>query len=301
MRLQRNSFVLFAWALWLVSHPAQLLRAEEQSQVKTKHSLWRVQGKTNSLYLFGSIHFLKKEFYPLPAPIENAYKNSARVVFETDIEQMGSAETREKITRLGGLPAEDTLKSRLSKETYSRLEAYLKEARLPEHALDAYQPWMSAVALLGIHLQRLGYDPEQGVEKYFLAKAQEDKKPTIGLETVDSQLSLFTDLSKSEQEAMLAETLADISRFDKILTQMVKAWETGDAKALDAIVLEEMRNFPELYKKLLSDRNQKWVGTLETLLKDDKDVFVTVGAAHLVGKDSVIELLKKKGFKVEQF
>src|SRR5262249_2889342 len=100
--------------------------------------------------------------------------------------------------------------------------------------------------------------------------------------------------------AMLKETLTDISRFKTILSQMIDAWKTGDDKALDKLVLTEMRNFPELQKKLLLDRNKKWVDSLEKMFDGEKDVFVTVGAGHLVGKDSVVELLQKKGFKIEQ-
>ena len=298
MKISKRSFLLALWASCFFVLPG--ISAEEKASGATKHSLWKIQGKRNSVYLFGSIHFLKKEFYPLPKPIEDAYKKSAIVVFETDIEKMESVESREKIKKLGKLADGETVDQKISKETYVKLQEYLKKVGIPEHALDGYQPWMSAVALLGIEIGNLGYDPEQGVEKYFLAKAQEDKKKVSGLETVDFQLSLFGEFTRQEQEAMLNETLNEVSRFKTILSDMVNAWQTGDTKALDALVLAEMRGFPGLYQKLLLNRNKTWTVALEKMLEEDKDIFVAVGAGHLVGKESVIDLLGKKGFKIEQ-
>ncbi|MDB6032983.1 MAG: TraB/GumN family protein, partial [Verrucomicrobiales bacterium] len=78
------------------------------------------------------------------------------------------------------------------------------------------------------------------------------------------------------------------------------AWQTGDAAGLDKLMVEDMRKYPDLYKKLLLERNQRWVKKMDGYLKADKDVFVVVGALHLVGKDSVVEMLRAKGYNVEQ-
>ncbi len=300
MKFSQRSVLFVMLAVVALFFPGSATHAGEKQSATGKHSLWKVQGKKNSVYVFGSIHFLKKEFYPLPQPVEEAYRKSSLVVFETDIEKMQTPEAHEKIAKVGKLPEDESLDQKISPETYEKLQAYLKKVGIPEHGLDGYRPWMTAVALLGIELQNLGFDPEQGVEKYFLGKAQQDKKAMAGLETVDFQISLFGEFSKGEQEEMLKETLAEVSRFKTILDEMIEAWKTGNDKALDKLILEEMRGFPNLYKKLLLDRNKNWADSLEKMLNDEKDIFVTVGYGHLVGKESVIELLQKKGFKIEQ-
>ncbi|MDB6029355.1 MAG: GumN family protein [Verrucomicrobiales bacterium] len=292
------SFLFFASVL--LAPPASSLCGQAAPTVQAKHCLWKVQGKTNSVYLFGSIHFLKKEFYPLPAPIEEAYKKSGVVVFEIDLEESESLESQRKVAKVSKVPADETLKQHLSKATYDRLEAYLTNSGVPGNALDAYRPWVAAVALLEIELQKLGYNPKQGVDRYFQAKAEKDHKEVVALETLDFQLSLFTGLVKSEQEAMLNETLEEISSFKELISEMIRAWQAGEAETLSRFTLEHMRAFPVLEKKLLLDRNKNWVGSLEKLLQGEKDVFVVVGAAHMVGTDSVVDLLKKKGFKIEQ-
>jgi uncharacterized protein YbaP (TraB family) len=285
--------------LLALSHSV-VVHAQPAQKTQAKHCLWKVEGRTNTAYLFGSIHFLKEEFYPLAPPIEEAYTRSQIVVFEADLDEMKTPEALLKMLQQGKYPEGQTLKQNLSKETYAKLDAYLNETLGSAALFDGLKPWMVAVALLGMELQKLGFNPEQGVDKYFFDKAKQDKKPIVPLETVDFQLGLFAGLSKEEEDAMLKETLQEISSFKKILTDMTDAWKTGDTKKLDGLVLDAMRQFPQIHKKLLLDRNKDWSAKIGKLLTEGKNVFVVVGAAHLIGKDSVVDLLTQKGLKVSQ-
>lgn len=296
---RRQVLVLFS-VVALLAMPHGALRAQQAAKPQTKHSLWKVEGRTNALYLFGSIHFLKEDFYPLPQPIEDAYKQSQVVVFEVNLDEMGSPESQLKMLQSGKQPEGQTLKDTLSKETYAKLEAHLSESGAPVILFDALRPWMVAVTLIGSELMKLGFNPEEGVDKYFFGKAKKDKKEIVPLETLDFQLSFFTGLTKQEEDAMLRETLQEISNFKKDLQQIIDAWKTGDTKALEKLTLDAMRDYPQLHKKLLIDRNKQWVDKLQKLHASGKTVFVVVGAAHLVGKDSVIDLLNAKGVKNRQ-
>jgi len=274
------------------------VRAQQATATQAKHCLWKIEGKTNAVYLFGSIHFLKKEFYPLPKPVEDAYKQSEVVVFEADLDDAQSPQGMLKMLAQSTYNDGTTLQDHVSKETYDKVQSYVGESVGP--ALDLMRPWMVAMSILAMELQKLGFDPEQGVDRYFFNKAKEDKKEIIGLETLDFQLGLFTGLTKEEEDAMLKETLQEISSFKKELTQMTTAWKNGDTKTLDKLMLEAMRDYPQIHKKLLLDRNKVWVDKLEKLRAGGKTLFVVVGGGHLVGKDSVVDLLTKKGLKVQQ-
>ena len=296
---RRQVLILFSVIALLVM-PHGALLAQQAVKPQTKHSLWKLEGRTNAVYLFGSIHFLKKEFYPLPQPIEEAYKQSQVIVFEVNLDEMDSPESQLKMLQSGKQPEGQTLKNTLSKETYAKLESYLSESGAPIALFEPLRPWMVAVALIGSELLKLGFNPEEGVDRYFFGKAKKDKKEIAPLETLDFQLSFFTGLTKQEEDAMLRETLQEISNFKKDLQQIIDAWKTGDTKALEKLTLDAMRDYPELHKKLLIDRNKQWVDKLQKLHASGKTVFVVVGAAHLVGKDSVIDLLNAKGLKVRQ-
>ena len=301
MKTRQKASALFVVAGMLVLQDCVPVSAQQAAaKTQTKHCLWKVEGRTNTAYLFGSIHFLKKEFYPLAPPIEDAYKRSQVLFFETDLEQMQSPTAQLKMLQHGKYPEGQTLKQNLSRDTYAKLEAYLSESLGSAALFEGLKPWMVAVALLGMELQKLGFNPEQGVDKYFFEKAKQDKKQIVPLETIDFQLGLFAGLSKEEEDAMLKETLQEINSFKRILGELTEAWKTGDTKKLDELILDAMREFPQIHKKLLLDRNKEWTAKIEKQLAEGRNLFVVVGTAHLIGKDSVVDLLGKKGFKVQQ-
>lgn len=83
----------------------------------------------------------------------------------------------------------------------------------------------------------------------------------------------------------------------------MRAWRTGDVKAMESLVTQTLNEYPEIrpiYDMLFYRRNRDMTARIEQFLQSRDTVFVVVGAAHLVGKEGIIELLKKKGYKTEQ-
>ena len=274
------------------------LHAEQSVTKVAKHCLWRVKGATNSVYLLGSVHLLKENFYPLPEPIETAYSNCATVVFEID--QDRPAEIQQKFAAVRRLPDNKTLEDVLSKETYALLESYLQTNKIPMQAFERLQPWMVALFLAAREWEKLGYDPDAGVEHYFFDKAKADHKRMDALETIDFQLGLFTSLTPEENDSLVKGTLLEVKESRKMIGALVAAWKAGDVNKLDKLVSVGMKEFPRLHKKLVIDRNHQWIGQIEQMIKSGQNIFVVVGAGHLGGKQGVLELLKAKGYKLEQ-
>jgi uncharacterized protein YbaP (TraB family) len=82
--------------------------------------------------------------------------------------------------------------------------------------------------------------------------------------------------------------------------EIIHAWQQGDGVALEKLLTEAQKDEPAVMKKLLTDRNLNWVPQIQELAKGTNNAVVIVGAAHLVGKDGVVELLKQRGCKVTQ-
>src|SRR4051794_31084794 len=80
-----------------------------QVPASQKHSLWKVKGKENTVYLLGSVHVLRKDSYPLPALMEAAYTNSGISVFETDIGKLDDPNEAMKLMAKAQLPEGKTL------------------------------------------------------------------------------------------------------------------------------------------------------------------------------------------------
>jgi uncharacterized protein YbaP (TraB family) len=152
--------------------------------------------------------------------------------------------------------------------------------------------------LMQLELAERGFRPELGIEQRIAERAERDDKPIQGLETPASQFALLGGLPLSEQKRFLEMTLEDTSDLDEELEALLAAWRSGDATALARVLADAYDEFPELYGPLTEDRNRAWVKQLEPLLDDRDDYLVVVGALHLVGRNSVVDLLRSRGHTV---
>ena len=289
------------WAFFgLLAFALPVLAQAPRASVATRHSLWKIEGTKSTVYLMGSVHVLKPENYPLPAPLESAFTNSQIAVFETDMGEMEKSETQTKLLSKAQLPAGETLADQLSPEVYAQFTKHLETAGLPAMMFTQLKPSMAAIMVLVLELQKMGLNPEQGMDKHFFTLAKEQGKQIVGLESLDFQIGLITDFTKAEGEALMRSTLKDLDQFKSKIGDLLKAWETGDSERLQKLLNEFVEEEPALYKRLLTDRNKSWIPKIEEFSKGDKNTIVIVGAGHLVGKEGVVELLKKKGLKVTQ-
>ncbi len=300
--MKRQRFCLAGWPLLLVALALVQPVAGQTNRVaaSTRHTLWKVQGQTNTLYLMGSIHVLKQENYPLPAPLENAFSNAQVAVFETDIGQMSSPDIAFQLMSKAQLPEGQTLQDQLTPATYALLTNHAADAGMPLIMLQSFQPGFAAMLIEVSEMQKIGLDPEYGLDEYFFKRAKKEGKDIVPLETLDFQIGLVTGFSKEEGELIMKTTLEEIDQTKKELNEMLAAWQTGDADKLAKLLNEVQSKAPAIFKRLVTDRNRTWVPKLEGLMRSGKNVVVIVGAGHLVGPEGVVELLKKKGLKVTQ-
>ena len=121
-----------------------------------------------------------------------------------------------------------------------------------------------------------------------------------GLETIDYQLSLFDGMTMAQQDQMLAASLDDLDEERANVLKLTDAWKAGDGASIERILLDDMKDDPIMYQRLLVDRNRAWLPQLDALLSRGGRAFVVVGAAHLVGPDGLLAMFRAKGYKVAQ-
>jgi uncharacterized protein len=138
------------------------------------------------------------------------------------------------------------------------------------------------------------------VDHYLAERAKRSGKSTSGLETLEFQIGLLDQLSKRDQESLLRETVVELDLLDTNINQIVQAWLKGDSDSLEALLLAGMKEYPEVHEKIIVDRNRRWVPQIEKIFAQGDGGMVVVGAAHLIGKDGVIEMLKARGYRLEQ-
>jgi uncharacterized protein len=261
---------------------------------------WKVSGKGGVVYLVGSIHVLSADFYPLNAALESAYKDSDMLVEEVDIAEMLDPSSQMKLLSRGMLPSSTPLDKVVSPATYALVSRRVTDLGLPMEPFNLLKPWVVAMMLQAVEWQKAGLDPENGLDKHFYDRAQADGKAAQGLETTDFQISRFDEMTMEQQDHLLAESLKDIDAEKANLTKLLDAWKAGDLPGVERLVLSELKNEPQLYQRLLVERNKTWLPKIEALFARRGHALVVVGAAHLVGADGVIAMLRSKGYTVEQ-
>lgn len=265
-----------------------------------KHSLWEISSVENKVYLLGSIHLLKQEHYPLPDEMYAAFDNSSTLVLEIDLEEATNMKGQMAMMAKAMLQPPDNLKGKLSEETYEIAAREIKALGHDIMLLNQFKPWMVMLTMAQLKLQKLGYRQELGLDMHFFGKAKKAGKDVMGLETLDFQIDLFDKLTDKQQEELIKQTIADLGLLETEMTAVLEAWLNGDGDKLSSILSKSFDKFPELKKSLFTNRNSAWIGKIETMLKEDKNYLVVVGAGHLVGREGLVSAFRKKGYKVNQ-
>jgi hypothetical protein len=266
-----------------------------------KSFLWKVHSGASTVYIAGSIHFLKKEDYPLSPKIESAFEQSDFLVVEANIQDQAKMSTQ-MIMEKALYPPNESIAEHLSQKTYELLKVEAAKLGLPLELVNRQRPWFLSMALEAMELMRLGYDPSYGVDSYFLSKATGRKK-ILELESLDEQLHLLSSLSDQDQGLLLTLSLKDLENASRDVDRLVQAWKTGDTKGMEPIIMKNIKEDPKLvpiYEKLIDERNRRMVSKIEDYLRGKGTYFVVVGAGHLIGEKGIVETLRKKGFRVEQ-
>lgn len=267
----------------------------------TPNFLWKVTAPSgNTVYLVGSVHLLSPDYYPLAPAFDEAFAASDLLVEELDMGEMLDPLGQLKMLTKGRLPAGQSLDQLLAPETVELMRTTVNGLGLPFEPLKQFKPWMLAITLQATAWEKAGFDQKLGLDLHFYEKAKAQGKPVQGLETLDFQISRFDGMSRDVQERLLIETAKELDSTKDSFTKMANAWRTGDVAAVEQQTLSELQNEPEMYNRLLLERNRAWLPKIVALLSRSRPALVVVGAAHLVGKDGLLEGLRSRGYTVEQ-
>jgi uncharacterized protein len=166
--------------------------------------------------------------------------------------------------------------------------------------LMRFKPWMLAIALQTMELAKSGFDPALGLDQHFYDQAKEAGRAVQGLETMEFQISRFDEMTMEQQDRFLAETLKELATETATVGKLGDAWKGGDVATVERVALADLKSDPALYQRLLVERNRNWMPKIEALFARRGHALVVVGAAHLIGPDGLLAMLKAKGYTVEQ-
>jgi uncharacterized protein YbaP (TraB family) len=262
--------------------------------------VWAIRGAHNTVYLAGSVHLLRAQDAALPAAFNRAYADAEALVMEIDLDDLDPSAAQTWMLEHGMFAGDRTLADVIGAKRYQRVEQEGNRLGLPVESLQQLEPWLVAMTLAQLQYMKLGFDPERGVEKQLQRRAMADHKEITGLETLEEQLGLLANMAADDQAKFLDLTLEEMHEMEGETETLLTAWRSGNAQKLGALLSDEYKVAPALYRTLVADRNKRWMPQLEKLLKGDKDYLVVVGALHLVGTGGLLELTKARGFEAKQ-
>jgi uncharacterized protein YbaP (TraB family) len=267
-------------------------------------ALYRIRYRGRTSYLFGTIHAGKQGFFPLAPEVTRALAESGKLVIELDIRE--NQPFQAALSKHGVYPTGDNIRNHVSPAAFAQLRAALLKAGLDLSLLDHYKPWLIANLLVGQQLEQHGFQRSQGVEFYLLSVAQQQAKKVLELESADYQLALFDSMDDRQQERYLLENLSDLDDGAALRKSagLIDAWSEADTAKIDAM-LDELTSGDSvsadfMQHTLLGKRNPEMAASIETIMQDDQPAFVGVGLLHLIGSNGVPQLLRQRGYDVEQ-
>lgn len=291
--LSAFSFALFQ-APSVMAQPAPAAAAAATTQ-KANPAMWMVKDSDTTIYLFGTFHLMAPGIDWNHGKVKTAFESADTLRLEIANMEAEAPIIANLMASKGQLPPGKTIYDGLTEAQKSALGTIIAQSGFPPQAIQQMQPWMGSLILaMGLY-QKLGLDPNQGVDKTLDGLARAANKPVEGFETGAEQIGFFANLTDQQQKAMLVSTIEDWDQATTMLNDMIDAWKTGNADKLGELMTTSLRTQPELAKLILTDRNERWAEWVSARMAKPGTVFVAVGAGHLSGPDSVQAFLKQKG------
>jgi len=274
--------------------------AQASLSAAAHHAFWTVRGAHNTVYLLGSVHVLKPEDSTLPAEVQQAYTQAKILVMEVNLNEVSAASMLIASMQYATLADGQTLAEVLGPELNRDFLAHANSVGVDAEVLSNFQPWFAALMLDEAQMSKLGFAAASGVDEQLAARAKSDNKDLIGLESVEDQFSIFSQLSLDEQRRYMRFSLSSLDSAAADIDATVSAWRRGDTQALEKLLNEDFQDFPDLRRRLTVDRNRRWLEKILPMLSANQDYLIVVGALHLVGTGGLIDLLQKQGYQVIQ-
>lgn len=261
-------------------------------------ALWKVEGGKADLYLFGTFHLLPSNLEWKNKTISAAIEASSTLVTEADASE--EADLGGLIKKYAFNPEGKTLRSYFTEEEATTIDTAIAPFGLSVDGAAKFKPWFVALQVGMTAMLNLGFAPDSGVESVLLLDAAQQPMSLAYLESAEAGILALADHPDHLQAKMLLATVNDLGHIEEMMGQMIEAWSVGDVAIVAQLLNSSMAQTPELIEAVLYKRNRAWIAPLTELLESDSSYFVAVGAGHLAGDNSVIDLLDKAGYTLSR-
>ena len=282
--------------------PLALLLLVPMLHGASKGFFWEVKSDHTTVYLLGSVHVAKEDFYPMQSKIENAFEASDSLVVEADLDSANQGSIQQEMSKMATYPYGESIKDHLSYETLSLLRKRLTEYGSNLAAVQMYKPWMVSMTIQMQEIAKAGFTAEHGIDLYFMNKARRTGKGIIELEGLLYQIKLFNSFPDSLQELSLLDALTTQTEIYQNIDRVGQAWKDGDTQIIQDLFLKDINDpkMKPLYETVLYGRHPGMIEKIERFLNSNKTYFVVVGVGHMIGERGLVEMLQDRGYQVKR-
>jgi uncharacterized protein len=263
-------------------------------------AMWRIADEDSEIWLFGSVHLLPEDVKWDGPRWQAAFAEADEFVTETDTSAEAGAAFPQLAAQYGTLPEGQRLSDLMSADDRARLGRAATLSGLDPAALEGLRPWLAALQLSYGYAQRVGHRSDLGVEGVLAARARNEGKTLSFFETPEEQVRILADLAPEDEARFLSVTLRQIEEEADTMRVLDRAWARGDVATLDRALSQEwLEGGAAVHEAVILRRNRAWADDIQRRLEGSGRVFIAVGAAHLIGDGSVVDILRARGVEVE--
>ncbi|THD74415.1 MAG: TraB/GumN family protein [Phenylobacterium sp.] len=284
---------------WVAGALGALLALASAGAAAAEPPVWVVKDKDSELVLFGSVHVLPPGLKWEPPALKRAIAGADDIWFELPVDPATEAATAQLATQLGVLPPDQSLFRLLPPADSAQLARVAQAYGVSTMLLDRLKPWMAEIALAGAAYRKSGAETGSGVEQALSAEAPATAQRRA-FETPAEQLGIFAATPVPEQIVSLRETMKELEDKPDEYDTLIRAWTSGDVAALEKEALDPLREAsPGLFRRIVTERNDRWIATLQARLRGKGRTVVVVGVGHLVGPGGLPARLRALGYSVQ--
>ncbi len=274
-----------------------------KAQTTEKSLLWEVSGNglNKKSYIYGTMHVGDKRVYDFKKSMTKAFKKSDILALELNMDSVNQMSVMSKLLMDG----DANLKNLLSEDDYTKVETFFKDSLgMPLSMYDKMQPIFTS-SIIGT--KDIGTENEDALDLYLFKEAKKMNKPVHGLEVIEEQVGAFNAIPYDAQARSLLKSIQaaygeNVDSSSPDMEEMMKYYLEGDLEKMVSFTQLVDSDDPEISKlfeeTFIIKRNHNMADRAVPLMKEGS-VFIAVGAAHLGGKEGVIQLLRNKGYTVK--
>jgi uncharacterized protein YbaP (TraB family) len=277
--------------------------ARQAEQAPKRGFFWEARKGAQRIYLLGTLHVGKAEFYPPNIEFMRRFQEAAGIVVEADV--FDARRVGDIVQKMAFYPeGQPGLDTRLDESMRSRVVAQTRRFGLDTDRVWRMKPWMLANTLVLLQANSSGFSPAYATEAFLYQFATGTGKPMLEIESMELQLGLFDRAGMETQVSFLDQALRGVESGDAVaeVRRIVAAWEKRDTAAAERLIgeIHNARSPGERFvaEQLFDQRHPRMVDAIEKYAASGSVYLVAVGALHYFGPRGLLELLRTRGFTI---